>query len=55
MIGEIQKAGVALAEGAPLNETVNAVAVYFDVPRSPEVEAVHAFLTGLSGVLESKK
>jgi hypothetical protein len=50
---ELRRAGKALAkgEGDP-SEIINAVASYFELPSSPETEAVHVFLDGLCSIPE---
>ena len=49
---ELYRAGKVLAEDpAAVRSIVAAVAVDFDLPRSPEAEAVSVFLTELVGAL----
>ena len=49
---ELYRAGQALAEGRPLQKVVDEVAVYFDLPSSPEAAAMSVFLDELAGALE---
>ena len=49
---ELYRAGEAIAAGASPRRTVKATAVYFDLPRTREEEAVHVFLDALSDELD---
>jgi hypothetical protein len=52
---ELRRAGKALAEDrGDLCKIVNAVATYFEIPKSPAAEAVGVFLEGLRGALEDE-
>lgn len=45
---ELRRAGNAIAEGRPMCMIVDAVALDFDLPRTPEEDAVHVFLDAVS-------
>ena len=49
---ELYRAGKAIDEGCPLHEIVDVVAHDFDLPRSPEAEAVSVFLGALAVALK---
>jgi hypothetical protein len=49
---ELYRAGKALAEGGAPHGIVAAVARDFELPQSPEAEAVHVFLDELAAALE---
>ena len=51
---ELYRAGKALDEGCPPHWVVGETAVYFDLPCSPEAEAVHVFLDALRGALGAR-
>jgi hypothetical protein len=53
---ELRHAGKALAENpGARRQIVNTAAAYFELPRSPEAEAVRVFLDGLCGALEDEE
>jgi hypothetical protein len=52
----LRRAGKAFAEDSgDLRRIVKATAVYFELPRSPEAEAVRVFLDGLCGALDDEE